>query len=75
MKFLGALINAWKLLTNVTKSSILDVAVILDMLLVSVFKAFCPLKGHTYLGKPAAENFRYVNKYVRPFWEHQTSTG
>ena len=33
------------------------------------FNAWCLLKGHTYLNKPAAENCRF--KYVSPFSEHQ----
>ena len=31
------------------------------------FNAWCPLKGQTYLNKPAA----FSLKYVRPFGEHQ----
>ena len=37
------------------------------------FSAWCPLKGHTYLDKPAAES-RFVAglfKYVWPFRGHQ----
>ena len=41
----------------------------------SPFSAWCRLKGHTYLNKPAAESCRAFFKYVRPFSEHQALKG
>ena len=57
------------------KKVITDLKWVNVTILILPFSAWCPLKGHTYLNKPAAKKAAGLFKYVWPFSEHQALKG